>query len=35
LLRRWPRSARVPDARKRLSDLNLKVWKKNEKSPAT
>ncbi len=35
LLRRWPRSALVPDARKRLSDLNLKVWKKNEKSPAT
>lgn len=31
LLRRWPRSALVPDARKRLSDLNLKVWKKNEK----
>ena len=29
LLRRWPRSALVPDARKRLSDLNLKVWKKN------
>ena len=27
LLRRWPRSALVPDARKRLSDLNLKVWK--------
>jgi tetratricopeptide (TPR) repeat protein len=31
LLRRWPRSALVPDARKRLSDLNLKVWKKGEK----
>ena len=30
LLRRWPRSALIPDARKRLSDLNLKVWKKNE-----
>lgn len=31
LLRRWPRSALIPDARKRLSDLNLKVWKKNDK----
>jgi TolA-binding protein len=29
LLSRWPRSALIPDARKRLSDLNLKVWKKN------
>jgi TolA-binding protein len=27
LLRRWPRSALIPDARKRLNDLNLKVWK--------
>jgi TolA-binding protein len=27
LLRRWPRSALVPDARKRLGDLNLRVWK--------
>lgn len=27
LLRRWPRSALVPDARKQLSNLNLKVWK--------
>lgn len=27
LLRRWPRSALVPDARKHLSELNLKVWK--------
>jgi hypothetical protein len=27
LLRRWPRSALVPDARKRLGELNLKVWK--------
>jgi hypothetical protein len=26
-LRRWPRSARVPDARKKLGELNLKVWK--------
>ena len=28
LLRRWPRSALVPDARKRLGELNLKVWKR-------
>jgi TolA-binding protein len=28
LLRRWPRSALVPDARKRLADLNQRVWKK-------
>jgi TolA-binding protein len=35
LLRRWPRSALVPDARKRLSDLNLKVWKKGEKTGPT
>jgi tetratricopeptide (TPR) repeat protein len=28
LLRRWPRSALVPDARKRLGELTLKVWKK-------
>lgn len=34
LLRRWPRSALVPDARKRLSDLNLKVWKKGTKEDA-
>lgn len=34
LLRRWPRSALVPDARKRLSDLNLKVWKKGDKEDA-
>ena len=27
LLRRWPRSALVPDARKRLGELNLKVWR--------
>ena len=32
LLRRWPRSALIPDARKKLSDLNLKVWKKNSPS---
>lgn len=35
LLRRWPRSALIPDARKRLSDLNLKVWKKNAPKEAT
>jgi TolA-binding protein len=35
LLRRWPRSALIPDARKRLSDLNLKVWKKNAPKDAT
>jgi len=35
LLRRWPRSALVPDARKRLADLNLKVWKKTTKDEAT
>ena len=29
LLRRWPRSALVPDASRRLRDLNMKVWKKN------
>ena len=29
LIRRWPRSALVPDAMKRLSDLNQRVWKKN------
>jgi TolA-binding protein len=28
LLRRWPRSALVPDARKRLSELNQRVWKR-------
>jgi TolA-binding protein len=28
LIRRWPRSALVPDALKRLSSLNLLVWKK-------
>ncbi|MDD9935069.1 MAG: tetratricopeptide repeat protein [Myxococcales bacterium] len=27
LLRRWPRSALVPDARKRLGELNVRVWK--------
>lgn len=27
LLRRFPRSALAPDARKRLGELNLKVWK--------
>ena len=27
LLRRWPRSALVPDARKRLGELTVKVWK--------
>ncbi|MGD8861525.1 MAG: tetratricopeptide repeat protein [Myxococcales bacterium] len=27
LLRRWPRSALVPDARKRLGELNKRVWK--------
>ncbi len=27
ILRRWSRSALVPDARKRLSDLNRKIWK--------
>lgn len=32
LLRRWPRSALIPDARKKLSDLNLRVWKKNAPS---
>ena len=35
LLRRWPRSALIPDARKRLSDLNLRVWKKNAPKEAT
>jgi tetratricopeptide (TPR) repeat protein len=28
LIRKWPRSALVPDAFKKLSDLNLRVWKK-------
>jgi len=28
LLRRWPRSALIPDARKQLGELNLKVWRK-------
>jgi TolA-binding protein len=28
LIRKWPRSALVPDAFKKLSELNLKVWKK-------
>jgi tetratricopeptide (TPR) repeat protein len=32
LLRRWPRSALVPDARKRLGDLNLRAWKSKTKS---
>jgi len=27
LLRRWPRSALVTDARKHLADLNRAVWK--------
>ncbi|MDH5672789.1 MAG: tetratricopeptide repeat protein [Myxococcales bacterium] len=27
LLRRWPRSALIPDARKRLGELNMRVWK--------
>lgn len=27
LLRRWPRSALVPDARKRVGELTLRVWK--------
>lgn len=31
LLRRWPRSALVPDARKRLGELNVRVWKGNTK----
>jgi len=35
LLRRWPRSALVPDARKRLSELNLKVWKAHTSKEAT
>ncbi len=30
LLRRWARSARVPDARKRLGELNMRIWKKPE-----
>jgi TolA-binding protein len=30
LLRRWPRSALVPDALKHLSELNLKVWKRHD-----
>lgn len=32
LLRRWPRSALIPDARKRLSDLNKAVWKKSDET---
>lgn len=28
LIRKWPRSQLVPDAFKKLSELNLKVWKK-------
>jgi tetratricopeptide (TPR) repeat protein len=28
LLRRWARSARVPDARKRLGELNRRIWAK-------
>lgn len=27
LLRRWPRSALVPDAMKRLNELTMKIWK--------
>jgi TolA-binding protein len=27
LLRRWPRSALVTDARRKLSDLNMRVWR--------
>ncbi len=29
LWRRWPRSALVPDALKRLNELNMRVWKKH------
>jgi TolA-binding protein len=35
LVRKWPRSLLVPDALKKLSDLNLRAWKKRSGETAT
>ena len=35
ILRRWPKSAIVPDARKRVAELNMRIWKKRMGNPKT
>jgi TolA-binding protein len=33
LIRKWPRSSLVPDAFKKISELNLRAWKKRNDAP--
>ena len=34
LIRKWPRSSLVPDAFKKISELNLRAWKKRNDAPS-
>ena len=34
IMRRWPTSATIPDARKRLNEITVRIWKKQETKPA-